>query len=249
MNTLADTIALMCAELSAVHLAAVADACRSRPGFDLSTRSRLTSAVPSPHRPVIQPLLDRWSVDASVPGVAVALAVESIGAANRRADQPQVSVVCTGPNTPNAPVRLTSQVVLELIAGSHERVTISSFSSYKLPSVMAALDAAIDRGVQVDLILESQQQLQHGGGAETFVGHRVFVWPDELRPPNAKLHAKAVVIDGRDILLTSANLSNAAFNANLELGVVIRGGPVARAVQQHFDALIASGILISETSP
>ena len=64
-----------------------------------------------------------------------------------------------------------------------------------------------------------------------------------MRPPNARLHAKAVVADSRDVLLTSANLSSAAFNRNLELGVLIRGGDVAASIQRHFDALIATGEL------
>lgn len=249
MTTLADAVALICAELGETHVAAIADACRSHPAFDASTRQHVISAVPAPHRSVIQPLIDRWSAAPATPGTAIVLALEAIAVADARADHADVRVVCTGPDTPVAPVRLTSQVVLDLIGSARSRVTICSFSSYRLAAVMAALDAATGRGVQIDLILESQAQLQHGGGAETFADHRVFVWPSEQRPPNARLHAKAVVIDARDILLTSANLSNAAFHANLELGVVIRGGGVARAVQQHFDALISSGTLRSAGIP
>jgi len=45
------------------------------------------------------------------------------------------------------------------------------------------------------------------------------------------------------VLLTSANMTAAAYDKNIELGVLCRGGGVARQVQNHFDALIARGIL------
>ena len=92
----------------------------------------------------------------------------------------------------------------------------------------------------MDLVLESQSNLDGGEGVEGSKGHRVFVWPDEKRPSNARLRAKAVVADSSDVLLTSANLSGAAFTWNLESGVLIRGGDVAPAIQRHFDALIAT---------
>ena len=150
------------------------------------------------------------------PGEAIAVAIESLNAAERMADHPSIEVVCTGPDSPLSPMRLTSEVVLDLVNSATERLTICSFSSYKVAAVVEALDTAVKRGVRVDLVLESQSHLDGGGGAEGFEGHRVFVWPDELRPPNASLHAKAVIADSHDVLLTSANLSNAAFNRNLE---------------------------------
>lgn len=61
--------------------------------------------------------------------------------------------------------------------------------------------------------------------------------------PGARLHAKVVIVDNRDVLLTGRNMTNAACDKNLELGVLCRGGGVARQVQHHFDVLIARGVL------
>ncbi len=109
---------------------------------------------------------------------------------------------------------------------------------------MAALDAAVGRGVYVSLIVESPEKLEGGGGAAAYDRLRVYQWPiDRREPPDAKLHAKAVIVDGRDVLLTSANMTNAAYDKNIELGVLCRGGGVARQVQRHFDGLIATGVL------
>ena len=38
-------------------------------------------------------------------------------------------------------------------------------------------------------------------------------------------------------------MTNAAYDKNIERGVLCRGGGVARQVQAHFDALIARGVL------
>jgi phosphatidylserine/phosphatidylglycerophosphate/cardiolipin synthase-like enzyme len=52
-----------------------------------------------------------------------------------------------------------------------------------------------------------------------------------------------VIVDSRDVLLTSANMTNAAYDKNIELGVLCHGGATAQRVQKHFDSLIARGIL------
>ena len=100
------------------------------------------------------------------------------------------------------------------------------------------------RGVAVHLIVESAENLKGGGGADAYAKYRIYHWPNDRREPaDAKLHAKAVVVDSRDVLITSANMTNAAYDKNIELGVFCRGGGVARQIQQHFDALIKRGVL------
>jgi len=59
----------------------------------------------------------------------------------------------------------------------------------------------------------------------------------------AKLHAKVIVADARDALVTSANLTYHGYEANIELGVRISGDP-ARLVDAHFRELIRSEELI-----
>ena len=242
MSSIADAIAALCADLSAPHTAIVAATCTTIAGFDSTAKAKIESKIPAPRRSALKPLFEAWQAAPSLSGSAIAIAIESATAALAALDAPCVDVVCTGPSSPHAAVRLTSEVVRQLIDAAKVRVTISSFSSYKVPSVMAALDTAIARGVKVDLILESQSNL-NSGGAETFDSYNVYVWPTEQRPLSANMHAKAVIVDSQAVLLTSANLSNAAFDKNLELGALIRGGGVAKAMQRHFDALISSGVL------
>lgn len=165
----------------------------------------------------------------------------------RRPDPLRVEVVVTGPDSPDAPVRLTSEVVAQLIDGATHDVTMVSYAAYRMPAVVAALDAAMARGVRVRLILEPAEKLDGGGGAHAYARFSTYHWPVDRRdPPDAKLHAKAVIVDGRDVLLTSANMTSAAYSRNIELGVLCRGGGVASQVQRHFDGLIRNGTLIAE---
>lgn len=148
MTALAGGFAVVCLELRQTHLVAIAGVCRACDHCNGATKAAMSAVVPGTHKTLLRPLLDAWSSEPSVPGIALATAIESISAATRLANHAEVDVVCTGPDSPLAPVRLTSQVVLQLINSATTRVTISSFSSYKITSVMKVLSAAVARGFQ-----------------------------------------------------------------------------------------------------
>lgn len=185
-----------------------------------------------------------WAADPDVPGAAIGLALEAAASTEAASDRPDVQVVVTGPDSPGAPVRLTSEVVRRLIDDARHRVMLVSYAAYRIDSVVKALERAVERGVVLELVLESGENLDGGGGAKAYADHTVYEWPPEERqPPGAKLHAKAVIVDSLAVLLTSANMTNAAYSANVELGVLCRGGTTARHVQDHFDGLITAGVL------
>lgn len=52
------------------------------------------------------------------------------------------------------------------------------------------------------------------------------------------LHAEAVVVDAEAIFITSANLTAAALDRNIALGVLIRHRVFATSVANHFQALV-----------
>jgi cardiolipin synthase A/B len=78
--------------------------------------------------------------------------------------------------------------------------------------------------------------------------HLVFVWkPDAGKAgsgwPSRSVHAKCAVADGAVAFITSANLSTAAMERNMELGVLIRGGTIPDNLDRHLDALVTTGIV------
>ena len=56
------------------------------------------------------------------------------------------------------------------------------------------------------------------------------------------LHAKAIVADDRAAFVTSANLTEAAFDRNIEVGVLTRDAALAAALARHFQVLIDQGL-------
>jgi phosphatidylserine/phosphatidylglycerophosphate/cardiolipin synthase-like enzyme len=55
------------------------------------------------------------------------------------------------------------------------------------------------------------------------------------------MHAKTAVADSCVAFLTSANLTEAAFERNMELGVLIHGGRLPAAIDRLIDALMECG--------
>ena len=244
MSALPETIVAVVEELGDTHVRTLATAYRSADTFTAGAAAAVRQAMPAGHREHVDSLNRAWATTPAIQGGSIALALETAIIAKRTAAAATVDVVVTGPDSPEAPVRLTSEVVRQLISNARHRVTLISYAAYQMPSIIAALDAAAARGVHIDVILESPEYLQGGGGAGAYAKYCIYEWPtDQREPPDAKLHAKAVIVDSRDVLLTSANMTNAAYDKNIELGVLCRGGPTALRVQRHFDSLIARGVL------
>jgi phosphatidylserine/phosphatidylglycerophosphate/cardiolipin synthase-like enzyme len=89
------------------------------------------------------------------------------------------------------------------------------------------------------------------------------IWPGERLPEvfydprsiadqtekRAVLHAKAVVVDRRKTLLTSANFTEAAHARNIEAGVLIEDAEFAVRMVRQLDYLIEEGALVSLRVP
>ena len=61
----------------------------------------------------------------------------------------------------------------------------------------------------------------------------------------SSLHAKCVVIDGNECLVTSANCTEAAQMRNLELGLHVKSPEIAGQIEDHFHSLIQNGHLLN----
>jgi phosphatidylserine/phosphatidylglycerophosphate/cardiolipin synthase-like enzyme len=192
----------------------------------------------------VGPLLDAWAAEPELTGIAIATGLRATSTAIADPTVAQIEVVCTGPSSDSTPVRFTSEVVCQLIDRATSHVLIVSYAAYTVPRVIKALDAASARGISITLVLESPEKLQNASLGK-YANYPVYVWPLSERPPNASLHAKVVSVDGQSVLLTSANLTQAAYDQNIELGVLVHGGTAAREIEEHFFALIGQEILVS----
>jgi phosphatidylserine/phosphatidylglycerophosphate/cardiolipin synthase-like enzyme len=102
------------------------------------------------------------------------------------------------------------------------------------------------RGVSITLLAERHADNPgYSRAAKPFPGLDAIrlQWPAAERPQGAALHAKVIVVDDRIALVGSANLTSRAMEANLECGILIRGGPQPRAIRDHISGLFAAGRL------
>jgi phosphatidylserine/phosphatidylglycerophosphate/cardiolipin synthase-like enzyme len=189
-----------------------------------------------------------------IPRQELAAMLEVASVAKRT--RPTAELVWTGPATPVVPVRQTEQVIFDLIQCAEARLTIMSFGIFQVPRLIEGLEAALARAVDVRIVLgerESQtdwvvEQQTYQLGSIVSANATVYRWPADrrLRDTGGKsglMHIKAVVADYRAAFLTSANLTEAAFELNMELGVLIRGGHVPGTIDRLVDSLLESGEL------
>jgi cardiolipin synthase A/B len=168
----------------------------------------------------------------------------------------KTEIVWTGPSTGSYPIRRTDQVLYDLILNAENRIMLVTFAAAKIERLNTALADASKRGIRICLILEfdeeSEGQLTKSA-IDAFAGSvehaaETYYWPLNKRERNAygmpgKLHAKCAVIDN-SILISSANLTDAAFNRNMELGVLIQGGSIPEQISRYIEDLMRCGILV-----
>lgn len=147
---------------------------------------------------------------------------------------------------------------------ARERVLAVGFAVRQGKSVFKTLADRLDndRSLKATLCIDARRQ--HGDTsidrdilrrfANEFVRDQwpgshlpaVYYDPRSLEPTGAtasSMHAKCVVIDGQEALVTSANFTEAAQDRNIELGLLVDSHTVARRIEEHFTSLIQNGYL------
>lgn len=173
-------------------------------------------------------------------------------------------LVWTGPAEGHPTARRTEQVLHEMLTFASREVLIVGYSLFLVgpaaQKLLQRLGELSSEGVDIRFMVDWRYRGYDGLGAE---GHSVREvqkhWPAGRRRPSilswtsdtdasAKLHAKVVAVDSDDVLVTSANLTGGGIGTNLEFGLRTRGR-VARDCAEHFQRLIASGVLREEPWP
>lgn len=172
-------------------------------------------------------------------------------------------LVWSGPEVSGLHARDTRRVFEELLSSARHSVWASTYAFFDGPKAFQVLAQRMDAhpGIRVTLLLNIQRKRGDTTAAEqlvrNFADHFWSVdWPGSSRPsvyydpraleldgPTGVLHAKAVVVDDEIVLITSANLTEAAFDRNIELGLLVRDHALAANVSLHFRTLIAKEML------
>ena len=201
--------------------------------------------------------LDRMGIG----GQAAAAWIRTVDRATARSLKPEL--VWSGPKVPHVPARGTPRVFAELIRTAEHSLWLSTYAYFDGPQVFAQLAKRLDEvpGLRLTLLLNIQRRRGNTTATDQLV--RRFTdqfwkkdWPGSRRPavyydprsldidgPGGVLHAKALVVDGETLFITSANLTDAAQNRNIELGALIRDRTLAASTTSHFQGLIDGAVL------
>ena len=170
----------------------------------------------------------------------------------------QVQLVWTGPDLNQIPVRRSEQILLELINSAKTSLFIVSFVLVNIPKVEEAIREAIDRGVDVRMLLESEDK----EGTDNFrvtveriyhdiPGLTLYIWPREHRESVdggfARVHAKCVVVDKTCAFITSANLTSTALEKSIEMGMHVEGGSIALNIYEQLLGMIRAREILPYT--
>jgi len=241
-----ETLATVLERLSDDQVQALADTCEPLGSPDARI-ARVTAGASPGTGDAVAALAKAWRDRPDLTGAGVALALRLGLVARRDANAQRARPVWTGPGTLGEQ-RLTAAVLHELLVSARERIVLVSYAAYTLPEIATDLEAAVDRGCQVDVVFETTVD---SAGAYTgpdlpfehVAGINRWRWPAELRDAGAALQAKLLVIDGRRAFVGSANLTAKALQHNLEAGVVTNDSELASQLERHVRGLMSSGIL------
>jgi phosphatidylserine/phosphatidylglycerophosphate/cardiolipin synthase-like enzyme len=194
-------------------------------------------------------------------GPAAAAWLRSLERATARVRRPEL--VWTGPEVLGLHARDTRRVYEELLGAAKRSVWASTYAFFDGPRAFEVLARRMEAvpGMRATLLLNIQRKRGETMDGDHLVrrfADRFWTtdWPGTRRPsvyydpralelhgPLGVLHAKGVVADDETVFLTSANFTGAAWDRNIELGLLVRDPALAASVSRHFQVLIDGGFL------
>jgi len=141
--------------------------------------------------------------------------------------------------------RPTAQVIRDMLSPHASEVILLGYELSD-SGIMHLLEEASSRGANLIMICDRER-----GSVTRLLEtwptsiQRPRIFQDCARPeiaPYASMHAKCLLVDGNDLLITSANFTFHGLHGNIEIGVRLAGSPVAEA-RKIFSHLVESGII------
>ena len=154
-------------------------------------------------------------------------------------------LVATLPAEIPAVARTTGQVIREMLRPDMGEVILVGYELTD-PHMVGLLANAASRRANVIIICDRAR-----GAAQRLLDtwptdvQRPRIFQDKERgdgPPYASMHAKCLLVDGKDLLITSANFTFHGLHGNIEIGVRLSGPPVIE-VRKVFSHLVHGGVL------
>ena len=177
---------------------------------------------------------------------------------NERQLQHALQLVLSGCQSEGVPTRDTAAVVQTLFAAAHDEVIIAGYAFHRADAIFAPLLAKMKANpeLSVRIIIDVKRPYLDRTIAQDLVQKASIEfwkksWPWRPRPTlyydpraltldptqQASMHAKFVLVDRDQALITSANFTHAALSKNVEVGVLLRDANLSRQLAMFAEAL------------
>lgn len=180
----------------------------------------------------------------------------------------RVDIVWTGPEVISSGSRDSATVARELLGQATHSVLLASYAldpnEGKLKGVLGLLAERMEMlpDLDVQLFVNVPRRWKDHRSEEAILNEFATQlrnrWPGERMPAvyydpraledtigsRACLHAKVIVVDHHKALVTSANLTEAAHERNIEAGLLIDDPDVAKTLERQFQTLVSTGALV-----
>lgn len=197
----------------------------------------------------VQPVLN--AIRTNFPGADAAqllllvMQALEVEASEPRGQAAKVECVATLPVAPLVPTRPTRTVIREMITAGRRCVLIAGYMITDVNGVIPLAHEAAGRGLDVTLICDS---------GNNDAARIKATWPDAAAAPRilvnspdgpetGKMHAKVLMVDEEDLLVTSANFTHHGQAVNVEYGLRLSGEP-ARRTAAFFRLIEEEGVLV-----
>jgi phosphatidylserine/phosphatidylglycerophosphate/cardiolipin synthase-like enzyme len=173
--------------------------------------------------------------------------------------------VLSGPTILGVPVVATPTVVRGLFEEAKNSVLVSSYVFHEAGDILAPLAARMDADDRFTVTIitdlshmrkcnepiavltnrfRTQFRKQWPGKRQPDLWHDSRALEEPDRSKSGVMHAKTVIIDHSAAFVTSANITEAAQERNIEAGVLMRNMIHVKSLLNFFDGLIEIGVLI-----
>jgi len=146
----------------------------------------------------------------------------------------QIEIVWTGPVEIESGVRNTKPVIEEMLKSARpsEKITFVDYSvTAKAESIINELHMCLERGVKVDMIVDDNEknwiELRKCFSEKSLAPPKIYT-RKQKKSKYYKVHAKVILIEDREMLVSSANLTHLGTLINFELGLLVKGPVVKR---------------------
>jgi phosphatidylserine/phosphatidylglycerophosphate/cardiolipin synthase-like enzyme len=176
-----------------------------------------------------------------------------------------LDLVISGPDVQGIPMADTAASMHALVSTAAESVVVVGYAIHNGRTIFKQLAARMDEHLALDVKFllnvprhptnTSEASLIALKFAHTFKDKE---WPGRRLPElyydprsletdsskRASLHAKCVIVDRREALITSANFTDAARERNIEVGLCLRDPAMVQRIALYFHALITKKVLV-----